>query len=637
MYFALARWQWLIDDLGPHWGLPDGATASIDIRERSARITVGGTGAVSLFGYDVDPSGRPEVVSVLGDDPQGRLRPADKAALEDALGLTALGLTLDAVRVGPCIWEGLTRKADPTGLQGPRPIMPNRRLRHRLVLGDIVHDVPFDLADPDLAPNVLAVLKADYRRYRRFCLDNYEVGDRRRENYRRVLGHWVQRKFRVGDYRQFQDSDLPDEEPLDPETTLSDSFTYSDGELDTVSSGAWVSLASNDWEVSSGAVDRIIPPDDSWSRFDSALSSDDHDVQLVTTPQVTAWGAPMARFSNTADDGYIFIQRTGDSFLQRVDAGIRTDIGGGAGTGESGSGTAKVETDGSAIEGFWDGASKRTATDTNITGNLYGGIHGRADSTGIIDDWQAADLAAGGGVTTRSVTDGLFVDDTDRRQHTKFFTEGLLIADEIRRVMTAVLDDGLLLDDATQREFRLFLSEGLDLDDARISELLKLVSEGLLIGDDVTTQKVSGEVRVVTRLATDGLLIGDNRVSELRKRVTEGVETDDTVARVIETLISDAILLGDTDARTTLRLISDELLLGSDIAKQLVFLLSDGLFFRDTSTATHVTPDAQALVFASLDAFSLLGERAGWRSYLGETLTENDFLGVETRYIVPQV
>lgn len=400
MFFALARYRWLTDPY-PHWAQPAGAIGSLDIRPIGQQATAGGIGGVGLFGFETDPSGRPGVI-VLGDDPAGIMGPVRKAALEDALGLTARLLTLDASRLGLAIFEGLTTKAVPDGSNGPRPLMPSSRQRLRVHFGPAGRDIPFSIDDPEYRANVLAVYREDYRKIRAEAL---AAGT---EHHRKWLGHLVLRKHRGADWRQFIPDDLPPEEPLEPETSYTESFNTADS--DTLGPDLSWTETAGDIDVVSNAAAPGSTAGHHNARADSNLTSSDMYAQ-VTATMTGETGTPdigvFARYSSSADTGYLYLITTYQSVdhdckLYKVVAGAYTELVDDNDAHAAPNGTTmRLDVDSDLLTGTFGGASHVTVTDMAITTGVRGGIRFFSNATNSatahkIDDFITADLATAG-------------------------------------------------------------------------------------------------------------------------------------------------------------------------------------------------------------------------------------------------
>ena len=211
------------------------------------------------------------------------------------------------------------------------------------------------------------------------------------------------RKYRLTETQavdEFTPSDLPKESPVEPTTTLSEAFTGTGAAL-----GAdltWTEV-SGTWDRSVNQGRRTGATGLTFARAEHDLSTDDMKVS-VTLVSSDSWNfnGPMARYSSSANTGYS-IAYDGDSndmygvyWAAGADTGIITDLGAGSGLGT----TLRIEVDGSGIAIFKDGVARGSTTDTNVTGNLRGGLafNAEGDSTNVFDNWSAEDIAAGGGL-----------------------------------------------------------------------------------------------------------------------------------------------------------------------------------------------------------------------------------------------
>ena len=135
-----------------------------------------------------------------------------------------------------------------------------------------------------------------------------------------------------------------------------------------------------------------------WTRCDADLATDDHYGQVVYVSATTLsnYGA-CCRFASAAETFYTYIWRAGVSHqLFRCVTGTLTQIGSNGTATRADGETLKCQADGSTITGHRNGTLDITATDTNITANVRGGVFGRDATTQLFDSFEAADLAAGG-------------------------------------------------------------------------------------------------------------------------------------------------------------------------------------------------------------------------------------------------
>lgn len=386
MYAGLARWNWAADEGESAWRGPPGCTATLDLRALPAQAIAGGTGGWGLFGFDSDPSAIPGVV-VLGDDPQGTVGPLRREALRRAFDLP-VGVDFAAARLGPMIFEGCTRLADPTGQARLKPLLPETYNRAALRFGAFTAHRAFDLADPDHGAMVRAVIRENYRRIRA-----------RGGPYLKYLG-WLCRRYRTGDYRQFQPADLPDEEPVAPSTTYTESFD----QTDSTTLGpdlTWTETLSDLQTVSNQL--RTVGATFAEARAELNLSSDDHSAKItVVSMSATASQSvrALARFASGARTHYgAYLERTSGNvknrqLFKRV-TGTFTQLASTNVAWADGD-IVKCDCNGSTIRLLRNDVQEESATDTAITGNLRGGaaIQEASGGSAIGDNFEVADTAA---------------------------------------------------------------------------------------------------------------------------------------------------------------------------------------------------------------------------------------------------
>ena len=190
---------------------------------------------------------------------------------------------------------------------------------------------------------------------------------------------------------------LPKKAPVKPSTTLTESFPGTSATLG--GDQTWTEI-NGTWDNSSGTGRVVSDGNTRSARCEGTLSTDDMRVQCVFNAAAQAsYRGTFSRFAAAAITGYSMTTRheINDSYGQRVSAGTTTDIItselGGAATTPS---TDAIEVDGDQVEIFAGGISRGATTDTNISGNVRGGlyIYGEGGLFVTFDNWQAEDLAA---------------------------------------------------------------------------------------------------------------------------------------------------------------------------------------------------------------------------------------------------
>lgn len=447
MYLALARWQWWPDRAPAQWDGPPGTVSRLDLRTKAQ---IGAGTGVGLFGFETDPSGRPDILAVIGDDPAGIVGAGRRTALANRLGVT-----FAATRLQDIFHEYLCQHADPAGLARVKPIVPQDDLRLRLVETGMGIDlsVPFDVDDPEFAPNVLAMLREDYRRVRAACV----AGELPATLHRKVLGYWC-RKYRTSRYEAFQPADLTVEEPLQPATTFTDTFNRADA--NPISSGTGQSSVATytefgafgrtpDWAIVSNEA-RAQSDAGGLARADFDLSGPDQYAQaklvnavafntdnrvrgvaarIVAGPDF--YGADCVEMFTTSDTWRSFYSDNGgftaigtNTSLNAVDGDI-----------------LKLECNGSTITRYRNGSSQNAATNTSLsTGTRCGLVEFASGSTGAtalrLDDFEAADL--GGATYSDAYSEILTADASFSNTLTAVTTvsESVSLADALASIMT---------------------------------------------------------------------------------------------------------------------------------------------------------------------------------------------------------
>jgi hypothetical protein len=176
-----------------------------------------------------------------------------------------------------------------------------------------------------------------------------------------------------------------------------DSFTYSDGNLQTVSGGVWVQRTGTA-TVSTNRVTTSNRTDDTESYWSTAVTDDQYSQAVVTnngTGQYSDAGVA-TRIATGAHSHYMLVidQQNGDLALYRASAGSFATLGTyAAGTG---TGTLRLESVGSSHTGYLNGVPRITVTDATHTSGRVG-IHIYLETgTGIsyVDDWDGGSLGA---------------------------------------------------------------------------------------------------------------------------------------------------------------------------------------------------------------------------------------------------
>jgi len=408
-------WVWKDTPGLAGWYRPTGTTSCIDLRslqDSAGTITPKGFG---LFVTD-DLTDLGSDYEDLGNDPLAPWTAQNKSKWASAFKLPQ---SLSANNLRDALWETLTIQSDPLGDDRVKPLIPTTERIFEVWLGGIVlKKQPFNISDPEAVP-MLDLLKREYRSVRQDCLN----GKLQPELYKKVLGFWVD-KYGV-DYRNFQPIDVPDEPPIKPTTTLTESFDK--GDSSTLGPDqTWTEYkdgsAADEFEVVSNMcqkrdADSGLQGDE--ARAEADVSSSDHYAQIVIKAigsgvQNSQAGAA-CRFDASAATFYMarVLQINDTVSMDKASAGTITNINS-AGITVAVDKLVKVQTNGSTVKSFWDGSETTSDTDTTIAGNTRGGlfayhIHSvQPTARPVMDAWQMADLAAATGrLLEYSSMDGL--------------------------------------------------------------------------------------------------------------------------------------------------------------------------------------------------------------------------------------
>lgn len=312
---------------------------------------------------------------------------------------------------------------DPSGETKCKPLRISRRHGLKCYLGGFGNNKL--IIDERFAPNhvaltsTLAVRFADYRRMRDQGVPL--------EAIERWTGHDMKSLFgRQGDDllpalvpSEYLDGRLGRDSWHMPQTTIADNFNRANENLEAsadwallsgVSGAASFDILSNQCREDLGLSDRGA------AQHQTSLSSDDHYAQvtieaLVAPASTRSDGGAYARLSSNTGkhNGYVY-QATIES-----DSAIKGRIFKSTGTAPTATvlvdetetivvtDTIRVEADGSSITGKINGTiTAGPTTDTALTGTLTAGLEARIESGSvgdiILDNFEAADLAAAVGI-----------------------------------------------------------------------------------------------------------------------------------------------------------------------------------------------------------------------------------------------
>lgn len=392
---ALYLGPWQVGEMAgvPIHSPPPGAMHCLDLRSipqmAASPGTRGSDGAALFWGDATFTPGRDYIEIPESLDATDRLR------LRRRLRLGSL--SADSPR--RLIEELFTALADNTGEgeERNRPMVPG-------VGSSTVRFGPYRIS---ISRNVTVdsplrtQLRAIYREKRQRWID--EGQNELDKHYLKWLGYQEHKyALRDNDYRAIQGSE-PDELPLLPTTTITESFNTADST--TLGPDlSWTEDSGGDpWEVFSNTArtkSNTTLGTMRVARADSDLSGDDvySQADIVSRPIATSQLGLSARNSSSVIGTYYtgFVDPTA-AYIFKVVSHSFTSLSSASYTSSNGE-TMYFEVNGSSLDFHCGGASRTSVTDSSITGNTRCGIYAIRWSSGTLvslDPFEAADLAAG--------------------------------------------------------------------------------------------------------------------------------------------------------------------------------------------------------------------------------------------------
>lgn len=411
-WYCLVQYTWIeltdVDDegnpivVGGCWTLPKSVVGSIDLRPLSAQATAGGPPQGYAFVTSIQPIGT-VIAHCLNFTREGATA-AMRDAWEAIMDYRPSGDNLvDLIR------DQLTNGSDPSGENGPKPLMPTTANTLEMWVGghSRVYTEQFQLGKHPHSNRVRDVLRATVRS---------AFGDGTTQHYRKVLGDMVLKyRLKRGQWMDLVPRDLRRYvlHPLLPSTNIADTFDRpNDQDLNASNSGKTLDGAAGTWLWADVSGDPRIAGNDSWapttnstictSRADQDLSTDDHFSEILIGTASASGGARYAavcaRFEAAADTWYGAYQENfgaaaGDLDLRIVKnvAGVLTVLGSALGN-QTVLGLKRISCNGSTLESYSGGVLVESITDVSLTGQLRAGL-GALNSNWRISSWQAEDLA----------------------------------------------------------------------------------------------------------------------------------------------------------------------------------------------------------------------------------------------------
>lgn len=387
----LIPYEWVTVSGDSYWRVPHGSLGAIDLRPLSAHVAGGIPEGYAFAVYDntiIDVT-----ATYLGDSLEGNLSGLQKTRVRNALSLP-IGTTLPD-KLQDVLWAILTTLADPDGIDRCQPLLPTAGNNLELHLGgySLIKKEQCSISHPAW-PNILALLRNDYRRIRTEYLAQGII-----DVHLKFLDV-LKVKYGVNDHRIFIPPDLPDEGVRPRGTTITESFN----KVDSSTLGpdlTWTEVVA-DWSTISNTARTAFITSNGLARANTDLASDDHYAQIVisTLPTLRAAGT-VCRKDSTITETFYFAQYDNDvgiapfwGTFQRIDA-VDTAIGTNTVLTATAGDSIKLQTDGSTITRYRNGSSQNAVTDTGITGNLRTGMRLHEESAARLDNFEAADLAVG--------------------------------------------------------------------------------------------------------------------------------------------------------------------------------------------------------------------------------------------------
>lgn len=184
--------------------------------------------------------------------------------------------------------------------------------------------------------------------------------------------------------------------------TYSDAFAYSNGELNSVSSGVWVDIGlSNDINVASGQLDPQGGSNSHGYRYNQTFNSKHYSILQVVTGGLIG---PAIRMGAGPDMYYCFAEATATTYVGEMDDGSPVDWDGGQSSPDTGE-TAELWVD-ESVEGTIyykvEGVTIETYTSKTTLSGGSAGICAYDFAGALGDNWEGGDVGGGAGRTTHN-------------------------------------------------------------------------------------------------------------------------------------------------------------------------------------------------------------------------------------------
>lgn len=411
--YVLTPYSWNPTGVGTSycWELPKSCVGAIDLRPIPAQSARDGTPSGFAFVASLQPTNGIAVVTSLHMSEE-----ITTSAMQDAWQ-SGTGYRPNGATLTDLLWDQLTAGSDPTGESGPKPLVPDTEGLLRLYIGghSLVKQERFRWGHHPHTEKLRQLIRLGFERTweQSQSIRSNSIRNNELRHCRKVLGSHCQ-KYGISDWKEFVPQRLHShiEGPLQPETTITESFNQTDSTtvgpdlswteyaIDIVNYDTFRTV-SNQLNGHSAAVL------EQTCRANTNLSGADHYAQISVTGIGTLDNNIMCgtavRHSASVQTCYVATVRQFDDIIRlfKIVAGTGTTLGSSPSVTTSGlPKIVKCEVSGSTLKSFWAGAETESITDTAIDGSTVGGlrcgVHGFADFTA--DSFEAADLGGGGDI-----------------------------------------------------------------------------------------------------------------------------------------------------------------------------------------------------------------------------------------------
>ena len=381
----------------PYWGAPEGFSL-IDLRSLPQQAMRGGNSGLCLFYGDGEI--KDSNYDKIGDGSFYEIKPSRKFldALPARRGYAVKGPDLVGI-----LLDYFTEGADPLGQDGPLPLMPVVGGRLELCCGGQQHFDTFRAGIHPHWPKVQDCLKRQFAE-QFAAAQRGELKDS--QQHLRILDATAEKYgLRSGqDWKALVPLELVTEVPglIQHETTITENFNTADsGTLGPQLT--WSELIGDQRIESNKARGGSANSADAMAQAVSDLSSTDMYVQCETQISLSELdNAPAARCQSGPTAYLAIADQSGSNNrikLYKWVSGSYTQLGSNVNVTWANGDTLKCEANGSSISAYRNGSSQiGPITDTAISSGVRAGIWCYGVSVGYLDNFEAADLSAGGGI-----------------------------------------------------------------------------------------------------------------------------------------------------------------------------------------------------------------------------------------------